>query len=317
MATHSTLLTSLKYLSLLAIVAIFMLGHTHPAVADKWQPEVKTVRVNNYNMAYVERGSGTPLILVHGSLSDYRTWLPLMAELSETNRTIAVSLRHYYPELWDGKGDDFSLSQHADDVAAFIKTLNLGPVDLLGHSRGGVVSMLVASQHPELVNSLVLADPAPLWTMLSGNAKARKFLETRKTILQKTVKFYQAGNPEGGLETFVNYIAGPKAWEKTSDSRRKSLRDNSWTLVSHLRDFETPLHCNNVSKISSRVLMITGERSAPIYGFMHSALQSCLKQTNNALIADAGHMMFHANPTAFTFEVQEFIAPFILKGNMW
>ncbi|MEJ2179017.1 MAG: alpha/beta hydrolase [Gammaproteobacteria bacterium] len=309
MAIHSTMLASLKYLSLLTFVAVIMFGHARMAVADQWQPQVKTVRVNNYDMAYVERGSGVPLILVHGSLSDYRTWLPLMAELSETNRTIAISLRHYYPEQWDGKGDDFSLNQHADDVAAFIKTLNLVAVDLLGHSRGGVVSMLVASQYPELVNNLVLADPAPLWTMLSDNTKARKLLETRKSIVKKTVKFYQQGNPEGGLETFVNYIAGPKAWEKTSESRRNTLRDNSWTQVGQLQDFETQFDCRSAGKISSRVLMITGERSAPIYGYMHSALQSCLKHSNNALIADAGHMMFHANPTAFTFEVQEFIAP--------
>ena len=309
MATQNTLFASLKYLSLFTFITVFLLGHVRPAVADKWQPEVRTLRVNNYDMSYVERGSGPPLILVHGGLSDYRTWLPLMAELSETNRTIAVSLRHYYPEKWNGKGNNFSLQQHADDIAAFIEILKLDPVNLLGHSRGGVVAMLVASQHPELVQRLVLADPSPLQTMLSKNPKAKKQLDIRKATMQKTVRHYRQGNPEGGLETFVNYIAGPKAWEKTSESRLETLRDNSWTQVSHVQDLETAFHCNNASKISSRVLMITGERSAPIYGFMHSALQSCLKQTSNALIADAGHMMFSANPTAFVFEVQEFIAP--------
>jgi pimeloyl-ACP methyl ester carboxylesterase len=291
------------------LVALFLSANINLALADKWQSDVKTVRVNNYDLSYVEHGNGSPLILVHGGLSDYRTWLPLIAELSETNRTIAVSLRHYYPEKWDGKGDDFSLQQHADDIAAFIKALNLGPVDLLGHSRGGVVSMMVASQHPELVGKLVLADPSPLQTLLANNSKAQKHLNIRKATMQKTVQFYKQGNPEGGLETFVNYIAGPKAWEKTSESRRGTLRDNSWTQVGHIHDLETPFDCNNASKISSQVLMITGERSAPIYGFMHSALQSCLKQTSNALIADAGHMMFSANPTAFVFEVQEFLAP--------
>ena len=292
-----------------ALTTLYLLSHLTLAVADQWNPEVKTVHVNNYDMSYVERGSGAPLILVHGALTDYRTWLPLMPELSETSRTIAVSLRHYYPEKWEGKGDDLSLQQHANDLAAFIESLQLGPVDLLGHSRGGVVSLLVASQHPELVRRLILADPAPLQTMLSKNPKAKKLLALRKANMEKTVKFYQQGKPDDGLKTFVDYIAGPGAWEKTSESRRGSLRDNSWTQVSHLKDFETAFQCSSAGKISSQVLMITGERSAPLYGYMLSALQPCFKQVNNALIADAGHIMYSANPTAFVFEVQEFIAP--------
>jgi len=169
--------------------------------------------------------------------------------------------------------------------------------------------MIVAAQHPELVHKLVLADPTPLQTLLSNNVKAQKHLDIRMATVQKTVQLYQQGKPDSGLETFVNYIAGPDAWEKTSENRRTTLRDNSWTQLGHLKDLETPFDCNSAGKISSKVLMITGERSAPIYGFMNSALNTCLKQSNNALIADAGHMMFSANPTAFVFEVQEFIAP--------
>jgi len=277
--------------------------------ADQWQPEPKTIRVNNYDMTYVERGKGTPLILVHGGLSDYRIWLPLMVELGETNRTIAVSLRHYYPEKWNGNGNDFSLQQHADDLAAFIKAMQLGKVELLGHSRGGLVSMLVANQHPELVDKLVLADPSPLKSMLSENPRAKKQMEKREAVIKETVERYLRGDPDGGLKMYVEYIAGPGAWEKTSDKRRGTLRDNSWTQLSHLNDYRNPFHCSNASSISSPVLLITGERSAAEYSFMHSALQSCLKKVNNALIADAGHMMFSANPTAFIFEVQEFIAP--------
>ena len=309
MLTKNTLFINPKRLSLCLFTAVYLFSHATMVVADEWRPEVKTLQVNNYDMSYVERGSGTPLIMVHGALSDYRTWLPLLAEFSETSHTIAVSLRHYYPEQWDGKGDDLSLQQHADDMAAFIQALQLGPVDLLGHSRGGAVTLLVASQHPELVHSLILADPAPLTTMLSNNPKAQSDVNMRKTKLQEVLKYYRQGDTEGGLKVFVNYVAGPNAWENTPEARRNTLRANTWTQTSHLRDFDAPFTCSDTAKITVPVLLITGEYSAPIYGYMNTALQACLKEVSNALIADAGHMMFYANPTAFVFEVLEFIAP--------
>lgn len=309
MNIQHTMIKRFQHIKLCIVVAGLILFSSATVAEQEWEPKVKSVKVNDYELSYVEYGKGPPLILVHGALSDYRTWLPLIKELSETNRTIAVSLRHYYPEKWNGKGDDFSLQQHADDISGFIRALNLDKVELLGHSRGAIVAMMVASQHPEQVNNLVLADPAPLQAMLSKNPRAKKLMEKRKATMQKTINYYRNGEPERGLEHFVNYIAGPRAWEKTSDKRRATLRDNSWTQVSHLQDLEISLQCSQVGNISSRVLMITGERSAPLYGYMLSALKPCFKQVSNALIADAGHMMYSNNPTAFVFEVQDFIAP--------
>jgi len=294
---------------LLIIVAAVLIFTTEVTFADNWIPKVKTVRVNGYDMAYVERGKGKPLVLVHGMLSDYRTWLPIMPELSETNRTIAVSLRHYYPENWQGKDNDLTLQQHANDLAEFIKALQLGPVNLLGHARGADVSMMVASNHPELVSKLVLAEPAPIKTMLSSNPRTKKLLAEREAKMKEAIKHYQQGDPEGGLKLIVEYIAGPGSWDATSDARRGTLRDNSWTQLSNVSDMETPFHCKNASKISSPVLLIGGDRSDSIFGQMNSAVQSCVKKANTAMIGNAGHFMYSNNPTAFVFEVQEFIEP--------
>jgi pimeloyl-ACP methyl ester carboxylesterase len=145
--------------------------------------------------------------------------------------------------------------------------------------------------------------------MLPKQLKIQAVADNRKAKLQAVMKHYQQGDTEAGLKRFVSYVAGSKAWEGTSEKRRDSLRDNIWTPISVLNDIETPFSCADAGNLSVPVLMITGERSAPLYGYMNSALQTCLKQTSEVVISDAGHMMFHANPTAFIFEVQDFIAP--------
>lgn len=298
-----------KLVYLFCLASLFLCLPPALLAADEVPSEVKTVKVNGYDMSYVERGSGAPVVFVHGSLSDYRTWLPLLDDFSEDNRAISVSLRHYYPEIWNGNGDDISLQQHADDMAIFIETLNIGPAFLVGHSRGASVAMLMASQHPQLVQGLILADPSPLASILPEDADLKAAEETRKAMITGILKHYQAGDTESGLKEFVNYVAGTGAWDKTPENIRDALRENSWTLTSMQEDMKTSFSCANAAAISVPVLLVTGDRSASRYSSMHSALQPCLPQASKIIIADAGHMMFQSNPTEFTFEIQYFISP--------
>ena len=59
--------------------------------------KVSTIRANGTDMTFAEAGQGDPVVLIHGSLSDYRYWTLQMAALGARFRTIAPSLRHYHP----------------------------------------------------------------------------------------------------------------------------------------------------------------------------------------------------------------------------
>ena len=129
-------------------------------ISSRGEARMPTLRVNGYDMAFVERGTGAPLLLVHGTLCDYRQWTGQMASFGGHYRTIALSLRHCWPEHWDGEGDDFTVQQHVADVASFISALEAGPVHLLGHSRGGHLAFRVAQYFPA---SRSHADPCRAW----------------------------------------------------------------------------------------------------------------------------------------------------------
>src|SRR5882757_7449796 len=120
---------------------------------------MQILRVNGYDMAYLEVGQGPPLLCVHGSLCDFRIWSSVLGPLTRKHRVIAVSLRHFFPDRWDGAGDTYSIAQHVDDVIAFIEKLDAKPVDLMGHSRGGHIVFRVAQRRPDLLRKLILAEP--------------------------------------------------------------------------------------------------------------------------------------------------------------
>ena len=60
--------------------------------------EIVQYRVNGYELACQVAGQGVPLVLVHGSLCDYRYWQGQFAALSARYHVVAPSLRHYFPE---------------------------------------------------------------------------------------------------------------------------------------------------------------------------------------------------------------------------
>ena len=123
---------------------------------------MQTLHVNGYDMAYLDVGEASsrpPLVCVHGSLNDFRVWGCVLGPLTKQHRVIAVSLRHFFPDHWDGVGDTYSIAQHVNDVIAFIEKLDAGPVDLMGHSRGGHICFRVAQQRPDLLRRLILAEP--------------------------------------------------------------------------------------------------------------------------------------------------------------
>lgn len=285
-----------------------LLTHAVSFAADEQNMQVKKVPVNGYEMAYVEQGSGMPVVFIHGSLSDYRTWLPMLGDFGENSRAIAVSLRHYYPETWDGKSGDASLQQHADDMAAFIRELKLDGAVVIGHSRGAAVAMLMASQYPGLVSKLILADPTPLASINPADTELQDAFRQRKSLSDEVMKHFNTGDAEGGLRAFVDYVGGEGTWERAPENTRNLLRENTWTLSGMPQDLGTSFSCTDAGSISSPVLLVTGERSPARYSRMHSALQTCLPAADQIVIADSGHMMIRSNPTEFAFETQYFIS---------
>ncbi|HEX9117868.1 MAG TPA: alpha/beta hydrolase, partial [Anaerolineae bacterium] len=115
------------------------------------------VEVNGAQLAYEAQGEGEPLVFVHGSLEDYRSWHGQMARFAERFHVVSYSRRYHYPNAPAGDRRDYSAALHAEDLAGLIRALDLGPrVHLVTSSYGGYVSLVMAARHPELVRSMVL-----------------------------------------------------------------------------------------------------------------------------------------------------------------
>lgn len=265
-----------------------------------------TLRINGYDMSYVEAGSGAPLLLVHGSLCDYRFWRPQMEPLAAQRRVIAVSLRHYWPESWDGKGDGFSAQQHADDLVGFITTLGAGPVDLVGHSRGGTVAWLLARQQPQLLRSLTLAEPGLGVGAVTGEQSTDM---DRSGFRQRALTLLQAGDADAGLELFIDTVSGAETWARMVPWLKRMMRDNANTLFGQVAEPYETVTAATARTLRQPLLLIGGAQSPQPYPAVLNALAALLPDARRATIANASHAMNLWNAPAFNQALQSFLPP--------
>jgi len=98
-------------------------------------------------------------VFVHGLGGSSTNWTDLAGLLSVRMNGLLVDLPgfgHSRPP----RGYDFTLRSHADAVAGYLDGLGRGPVHLFGNSMGGVITMIIAAERPDLVRSLTLVSPA-------------------------------------------------------------------------------------------------------------------------------------------------------------
>jgi esterase len=285
------------------------LDHPAPAAAP-WPlpPGVKSLRVNGYPMAYVEHGAGVQVILVHGTNGDYRSFAPQMEPLGARCRAIAVSLRHYFPEPWDGEGE-FSARQHVDDVIAFIEGVRGGRAFLVGHSRGGHVSMHVALRRPDLLRGLVLVEPGlPPAALLPGSPDGERFAATRTERTRRMTEMIHAGRVDEAVEHFVDAISGPGTYRARSAAANQMTRDNIRTALGEARDTREPVTRERAATLRMPVLLIGGATSPPRFAPVLAALESAIPGARRIVIPDAGHTMYRTHAPAFNEALLAFIA---------
>jgi pimeloyl-ACP methyl ester carboxylesterase len=147
--------------STIAALAAPLIAHAQGAqtvntTANTISPPTKTghVEVSGVNYYYEIRGTGEPLLLLHGGLGSIDMFGPNLAVLSAHREVIAIDLQgHGRSTLGDRP---ISLIEIGDDVAAIVKRLGYRQVDALGYSLGGGVALRFAIQHPDAVRRLAL-----------------------------------------------------------------------------------------------------------------------------------------------------------------
>lgn len=104
-------------------------------------------------------GQGDPLVILHGLFGSGKNWQSLARRFGERFEVICVDLRNHGQSF---HADAMNYPAMTGDVIDLLDSLGLPRVDILGHSMGGKVAMMLAATRPQRVERLVVADIAPV-----------------------------------------------------------------------------------------------------------------------------------------------------------
>lgn len=272
------------------------------------------IQIDERQLYYIEQGKGQPVIFIHGSINDYRSWQFQTEPFSKKYHVISYSRRFAYPN--NGVGDlvaDNTIEANAADLAELIRKLDLAPAHLVGHSYGAFTALYCAYRNPELVKTLVLGEPPILPFLAKSHQRDDvKLLQAFRDNAKKPAEeAFNRGDVEKAVRDFLDGVMGKQNFfDQIPEQARKLIMDNARTLQGEMESGMPPsFTVEDVKQISIPTLLVKGGFSPR---FLHRIIDILSQNMPNAdqvtipgVTHDLGRM---TKPDIFNTKVMEFLA---------
>ena len=255
------------------------------------RPQLRRAQVNDVTLTFLEQGKGTPVIFVHGAISDHRVWDPYRDAVSRRYRFVAYSQRYFGTDPWPDDGANFSAAAHAADLEQLIRSLDAGPVHLVSWSYGGLVATMAALEHPELVRTLSHYEPA-IPALIAVTPEGEAALAQRATLLAPALAAAQSGDADRAVRLFVEgvFALPPGGFDRQPESLRTMALDNARTVLPMVTaPPPRPVTCERMGMLTTPTLVMKGANTQPWYSMMAEALARCVPDGRLTVIPGAKH----------------------------
>ena len=274
---------------------------------------LRAAQVNGTILHYRFIGdSGAPVVFVHGSLKDLGDWDAQVAAFAATHRVLVYSRRYHPPNPAREDDQTYSPKLHAEDLAALLLALDLAPAHLVGASYGAYTALALARAHPELVRSLVLAEP-PMFALLSGteagDAVRRRFFTT---ALDPARAAFARGDSVAALRAFHDGVAGVRGrFDSLPAAARADIVAHSFEMrremLANREQYFLPIGCADLGRVTTPVLLLRAARSHRMFHMINDELARCLRSDTTVTVPNADHAMHRTNPAYYNQVVLRYL----------
>lgn len=254
---------------------------------------METTNVAGIEIAYVRRGKGAPLVLIHGYPLDHSTWDKVVPFLENDFDLIIPDLRGF------GESDvmeaDDSIIEFASDIEGLLSHFKIKKAFLAGHSMGGYVALAFAREYPDFVSGLGLIS-----TQAAADSLERKEgrYATAKQVLDEGVKVVVESmtpklSADAHIQSFVRELM----------SKQRPL--GVYSALTSMA--ERPDSTDLLQTFKFPVVIIHGDADALIPVERGREMKAALPSAHYVELPGLGHMPMMENPQAVADALKFFV----------
>ncbi|WP_170346222.1 alpha/beta fold hydrolase [Ruegeria atlantica] len=258
-----------------------------------------TIHVSVDHFPCIDRGTGTPILFVHGAACDHRIWEPHVQNLSQRYRCIAPTLRWFGQSSWPATALEFCEKTHADDLASIIEGLVCGPVIVVGWSYGANVALRLSVDRPDLISGVAVYEPSSTSLANTPLDIAMHQLSMQETFFPVT-EAAATGDGNAVLKAFIGAVGGPGTFRKLPPNLRQICLDNAHTLIPLLSSKHrfASVTSAELESLPMPVHVAWGRKSGDVWTIPSKAAAGLTNVCGHA-ISEADHILPAKDPMAF------------------
>lgn len=286
-------------------------------------PEARWIDVGGIRTRYYDCGSGEPIVFIYGgnfgtadSASSAFTWNLNLAPLSQRFRVIA------FDKVGQGftdnpPDDDYTMQAVVRHAGAFVETLDLPPVHLVGHSRGGFAATRMALEKQHLIRSLTVVNSGTLMPSVGTNevvlSKPPFPPYTRECArwVYENYSFRADVVTEDWIDAVMEVLELPKYRESIRKMEEEKLKFTLFT-PNLARDKRETLGWLREGRLQRPAQIVWGynDRTATVQGGfeLFSMIAAHQRETQLHVINESGHFPFREHPARFNALLAGFVA---------
>jgi pimeloyl-ACP methyl ester carboxylesterase len=245
---------------------------------------------------YEECGSGPAIVLVPGSCSTGAAWRPVIAAWQNRFRCVTTSLPGYGRTAERRTAQDTSIERNAETVESVIRKAG-GPIHLVGHSFGGLVTLAVALRHRVPLASLVMLEAPAVEVLREEDEHYGAFRRMKEAYFAD----FEGGNREA-IAAMIDFYGGAGTWASWPSRVRAYAIE---TTPVNIRDWASaygfPLTASTLAGNEIPLLVVRGGDSSPAMQRASALLHERTSESQLATIDGAAHFMIatHAGEVAY------------------